>query len=102
TKVHAMIDVSDGLSTDLGHILIESRVSARIYKERIPAADGATEADVLHGGEEYELIMTLAGTNDEPSLTLIGEIIPSGGQHQILFVDGASESILEPWGWKHF
>src|SRR4051812_27639728 len=56
SKVHAMIDVSDGLSTDLGHILEESRVSARIYKDKIPALHGASDSEVLHGGEEYELI----------------------------------------------
>jgi thiamine-monophosphate kinase len=53
SKAHSMIDVSDGLSTDLGHILAESKVSARIYKDRIPAAPGASNAEVLHGGEEY-------------------------------------------------
>ena len=51
-----MTDVSDGLSTDLSHILEESKVSARIYKDKIPAANGATDVQVLHGGEEYELI----------------------------------------------
>src|SRR5262249_35788579 len=51
-RAHAMIDISDGLSTDLGHIVEESKVSARIYRERIPAAAGADLSQVLHGGEE--------------------------------------------------
>jgi len=100
-KAHAMIDVSDGLSTDLGHILTESKVSARIYKDKIRAADGATDTDVLHGGEEYELIV-IAGTIDAPSFTRIGEIIPSTGEHQILLVNGPTESVLAPLGWQHF
>jgi len=99
---HAMIDVSDGLSTDLGHILSESGVSARIYKDKLPAAPGATENEVLHGGEEYELIVVLPGTLEEPAFTRIGEIASSKEKHQILLLDGAIESVLEPKGWQHF
>jgi thiamine-monophosphate kinase len=102
SKAHAMIDVSDGLSTDLGHILSESGVSARIYKDRIPAAPGASDSEVLNGGEEYELILTSTANLDGFALTRIGEIIPSAGVHRILLVDGASESVLEPKGWQHF
>jgi thiamine-monophosphate kinase len=77
SKAHSMIDVSDGLSTDLGHILEESKVSARIYKDKIPASRGASESEVLNGGEEYELIITAAGDFDDLPVTRIGEIIPS-------------------------
>ena len=99
---HAMIDVSDGLSTDLDHILTESSVSARIYKDRIPVASGATVDQALHGGEEYELIVTLPGVIESAPFTRIGEIIPSTGKSQILLVDNGSESVLEPKGWQHF
>jgi thiamine-monophosphate kinase len=102
TKAHSMIDVSDGLSTDLGHILDESKVSARIYRNKIPAAPGASNVEVLHGGEEYELILTAASSLDELPLTHIGEIIPSSGDHRIFLVDGAIESVLAPKGWQHF
>ena len=99
---HAMIDVSDGLSTDLGHILTESNVSARIYKDKIPAAQDVSLEQALHGGEEYELIVTLLGVIKGAPFTRIGEIIPATGKHQILLVDGDSESVLEPRGWQHF
>jgi thiamine-monophosphate kinase len=99
SKAHAMIDVSDGLSTDLGHILEESKVSARIYRDKIPAASGATVDEVLHGGEEYELLVTASA---KIPLIEIGEIIPSTDGHQILLVDGARESVLTPKGWQHF
>jgi thiamine-monophosphate kinase len=111
SNAHAMIDVSDGFSTDLGHILTESKVSARIYKDKLPAGPGASDTDVLHGGEEYELIITatdLSSLSNSPGfidgvpLTSIGEIIPSEGEHQILLVNGSSETILEPRGWQHF
>jgi len=104
-QAHAMIDVSDGLSSDLGHIVAESGVSARIYRERLPIAEGASESDALHGGEEYELIIVapkLPGEIEGVALTCIGEIVPSAWEHQVALVDGANESILRPRGWDHF
>jgi len=103
SKLHAMIDVSDGLSTDLGHILKESRVAARIYKDRLPAAPGASMLEVLDGGEEYELLLTSAEDIDGALATCIGEITPAtGGEYRIVLVDGNSESVLESKGWQHF
>jgi thiamine-monophosphate kinase len=102
---HAMIDVSDGLSRDLTHIIRESGVSARINKDQLPAADGASEAHVLHGGEEYELLVAapeLPREVEAVPLRLIGEIIPSAGEHQILLKDGSSESVLAAQGWDHY
>jgi thiamine-monophosphate kinase len=104
-RAHAMIDVSDGLSTDLNHIVEESKVSARIYKERIPTAVDAPEQYVLHGGEEYELIIVaqdLPTALEDIPLTRIGEIIPSTMEHQVFLIDGALETVLHPQGWQHF
>lgn len=104
-QAHAMIDVSDGLSTDLSHILEESKVSARIYLDRLPAWPGALEHQVLHGGEEYELIVTgpeLPSSIEGVRLTRIGEIIESGVDHQAFLIDGVRESVLDPRGWQHF
>jgi thiamine-monophosphate kinase len=102
---HAMIDVSDGLSTDLAHILVQSRVSARIYKDRVPGAPGASENQVLHGGEEYELIIIAPDLPPQIAgvpVTRIGEIMDSVHDHIIVLVDGAGESRLLPAGWQHF
>jgi len=104
-RAHAMIDVSDGLSTDLSRILEASQVSARIQKDRIPVAAGARDADALHGGEEYELIITglnLPEAVEGIPLTRIGEIIRSPLDHQLLLIDGDTESIIHPQGWEHF
>jgi len=102
---HAMIDVSDGLSTDLTHIVDESKVSARIYKDRLPAAEGAEEIHVLHGGEEYELIIAapdLPNMVDGIPFTRIGEIIESEMEYQVFLIDGTRQSVLRPRGWQHF
>jgi thiamine-monophosphate kinase len=102
---HAMIDISDGLSSDLTHIIEESGVSARIYKERLPIATGATEQQTLHGGEDYELLVSapeLPNEVEAVSLRCIGEIIPSTAERQILLVEGSSESVLRARGWDHY
>ncbi|MDQ2754749.1 MAG: thiamine-phosphate kinase [Actinomycetota bacterium] len=52
----AMIDVSDGLATDLGHLAQASSVGFDL--EWIPVATGADESDALGGGEDYELVFT--------------------------------------------
>jgi thiamine-monophosphate kinase len=104
-QAHAMIDVSDGLSSDLAHIVAESGVSARIYRERLPVAPGASEPDALHGGEEYELIIVapaLPAEIEGVRVTRIGEIVASAGEHKTLLVDGAAESVLVPHGWDHY
>jgi thiamine-monophosphate kinase len=104
-QAHAMTDVSDGLSTDLMHIVVNSGVSARIYKEKLPAAPGASNAQVLHGGEEYELIITtpeLPPLVEGVAITCIGEITASKKEHQVLLVDGSTESVLHSQGWDHY
>lgn len=65
------IDVSDGLAQDLGHVLDESRVGARIALEAVPVAAGATLDDALGGGEDYELLFTVSPR--APSAEVIGK-----------------------------
>lgn len=59
-EVHAMIDLSDGLASDLRHILTLSHVGARIDTERLPVAAGADTATAVTGGEDYKLLFTVA------------------------------------------
>ncbi len=60
----AAIDLSDGLSTDLGHLCNESGVAAEVNAAALPIysagtqGPGATEAQAIHGGEDYELLFT--------------------------------------------
>ena len=84
-KIHSMIDVSDGLIQDLGHILEQSSVGAVLYESLIPLskeAKGTEEA--LCSGEEFELLFT--ASRDEASeiikssqyrFRVIGEIMPA-------------------------
>jgi thiamine-monophosphate kinase len=55
--VHAMIDVSDGLALDLHRLADASGVGFAL--DSVPVAEGATLADALGGGEDYELVMTM-------------------------------------------
>lgn len=57
--VSAMIDISDGLSSDLTHLCHESGVGCEVWVEALPLAGGATVQDALNGGEDYELLFTL-------------------------------------------
>jgi thiamine-monophosphate kinase len=102
---HAMIDVSDGLSTDLMHVVRASGVSARISLDSLPRAEGAEDAHVLHGGEEYELIITAPELRPEVegvAITRIGEIVPSVGEPHVVVVEASKESVLRPRGWDHY
>lgn len=57
-EVHAMMDLSDGLASDVRHILERSRCGAIIDVERIPAAEGADVQLAACGGEDYKLLFT--------------------------------------------
>jgi thiamine-monophosphate kinase len=106
----AMIDLSDGLSTDLEHICEESRVGAEIEAEAIPRAQfGLGKKRValefaLHGGDDYELLFTSAGT--VPSevagvrVTRIGHTTQSAGM-RLIGADGKNKR-LKAEGWEHF
>lgn len=58
--VRAMIDVSDGLASELQHLAAASGVSLRLDVERIPVLRGCSLADATRGGEEYELLLASA------------------------------------------
>jgi len=106
----AMIDLSDGLSTDLEHICNESHVGAQIDAEAIPRAPvGPGKKRValdlaLHGGDDYELLFTaavrvpskIAGVR----VTRIGQVTRSAGM-RLIGADGKARP-LEARGWEHF
>ncbi|HEX9112674.1 MAG TPA: thiamine-phosphate kinase [Terriglobales bacterium] len=106
----AMIDVSDGLSTDLEHLCQESHVGAEIEAEAIPRArvgqwkDKAALELALHGGEDYELLFT--SSQNVPArvagvrVTRIGRITKANGM-RLLDAQGRAQK-LAARGWEHF
>ena len=106
----AMIDISDGLSTDLARICEESGVGAVISANAVPVASlGRHEVDLrhaLHGGDEYQLLFTAPLKRRVPNViagvpvTLIGYIDESG-ELAIEHENGYTTE-LEPEGWEHF
>jgi thiamine-monophosphate kinase len=119
--VHAAIDTSDGLSSDLGHIVEESGVGATLYAEKIPLSEslqkfcgrfGFDPVDfALSGGEDYTLLCTAAPQNADAiarefqtefrrPLFQLGEITNKEGI-EIILPDGSSRPVI-PTGWNHF
>jgi len=108
----AMIDLSDGLSTDLAHICEESHVGGELESSVIPRASVGKPAQevsldlALHGGEDYELLFTAPPDRHIPSqiagvpLTHIGSIKQHPGLY--LFNERRVRSELTPRGWEHF
>ncbi|OGX34280.1 MAG: hypothetical protein A2787_08750, partial [Omnitrophica WOR_2 bacterium RIFCSPHIGHO2_01_FULL_48_9] len=79
-KPTAMLDISDGLAADVGHILEESRVGAVLYEPKIPCHRGAALNNALYDGEDFELLFTVPPASGKKLLAdkrfyFIGEIV---------------------------
>ena len=113
----SMMDISDGLSSELLHICNKSKVGCRVYEERIPidyqTAVQAEEFNLnvttaaMNGGEDYELIFTVPLTQNEliqqiPGIRLIGHITDEKLGAALITRDGESEVSLKAQGWNAF
>ena len=111
----AMMDISDGLSSELHHICSQSHTGCRIYEERLPldyqTAVMAEELNMnvttcaLNGGEDYELVFTVPLTLHDrvsaiPGVKVIGHITKPELGLQLVCRDG-TEMELKAQGWKH-
>lgn len=117
--ITSMIDISDGLSSELGHLSQKSGVQIRVDSEKIPlppslvSAAKAVDADswewVLHGGEDYELLFTFKAEGSDA----IAKALDSHGRKLLVIgsVTGAGSGVeiekdgkiypLKPMGWDH-
>ncbi len=114
----AMIDISDGLSSDLAHLCGESDVGALIQSASIPSDPDVIKlcgrraldplALALHGGEDFELLFTVQPHNiarlpkrvDGVSISRIGEITDQ--TNTIKIAEGNRVWDLQPQGFEHF
>ena len=113
-QAHSCMDISDGLSADLSHILKRSDKGARIDSQQLPYSPALLSLTseqrrqyALQGGDDYELLFTIAPERFEALraaaekvgvlVTVIGEITDRSGE---LVIDG--EIVSEPQGFNHF
>lgn len=115
-KPTAMIDISDGLSSEIIHICKQSKVGCDLYEEKIPLdpqvistceefnIDSTTVA--LNGGEDYELLLTISQDDypkikASPNFSVIGHIKEeSAGMHLVTRADARIP--IKAQGWKNF
>jgi thiamine-monophosphate kinase len=112
----AMMDVSDGISSEVLHICKQSNLGARVYEEKLPIADASRKAAfkfgldptvcALNGGEDYELIFTIA-QEDHDKIVLNEEISVIGYITDLeegvkLLTKGGNQYDLKAQGWNAF
>ncbi len=110
-KIHAMMDVSDGIASDIHRLAAESRVGAFISEEALPLSPGADLNGALTDGEDFELLFTMS-VKDAARLSLfppkgrlapfrpIGKIV---AQKEGVWLKGESRQARIPEsGFRHF
>ena len=112
----AMIDISDGLSSEILHICQKSGVGCMLYEEKIPIAEDTRQAAfkfnldptacALSGGEDYELLFTIKQDDYEKlkeleEISVIGYITdPEQGAH--IYTKGGTKHPITAQGWNAF
>lgn len=108
-KVNSMIDISDGLASDLRHVTDASNTGAAIYAENIPVAMGSSLNGALTDGEDFELLFTMPECVSEKVLTkklgvavkMIGEITNKKAGIKMMGKNGKKQD-LKALGYRHF
>jgi thiamine-monophosphate kinase len=114
-KPTSMIDISDGLSSEILHLCKNSGVGCNLFEEKVPldlqTKQMAEELNMnplvaaLNGGEDYELLFTIAQTDydkikNDPDITIIGHMIEAT-EGANLVTTGGSKIPLVAQGWNH-
>ncbi len=112
----SMVDISDGLASEIFHLCKASRVGATIYEDKLPidkqTFDTAVELNldpitcVLNGGEDYELLFTIdqkdfAKLEKHADIHFIGHITKAE-EGKLLVTKSGTAVQLKAQGWKHF
>jgi thiamine-monophosphate kinase len=112
----SMIDISDGLASELFHLCKASNLGCHIYTEKIPidalASSLAIDFNIdpttcaLNGGEDYELLFTIKQEDYErikgnPNMTVIGHMVDKEAGKYLIDKSG-SVIELKAQGWNHF
>ncbi|MCY7408873.1 MAG: thiamine-phosphate kinase [Chitinophagales bacterium] len=115
-KPTSMIDISDGLSSEILHLCEASKVGCQLFEEKIPIAEETYNQALkfnldpttcaLNGGEDYELLFTIAQTDFEkirnnPDISVIGHMTASE-KGAILITKGNNIHPLTAQGWNAF
>jgi thiamine-monophosphate kinase len=115
-KPTAMIDISDGLASELFHIAKNSNVGIRIYDDKVPIDQITYETAIefkldpltcaLNGGEDYELLFTVSKADQEkiknhPDIHFIGYTHERRGENTLITKQGNAVP-LRAQGWDHF
>lgn len=112
----SMIDVSDGLASEIYHLAKHSDVGFRIYEKNLPIDQGAMDAAyefkldpttcALNGGEDYELLFTISAEDHEalkqhPDIHFVGHV-QAASEGVDMVTKGENIVPLTAQGWKHF
>jgi thiamine-monophosphate kinase len=112
----AMIDISDGLASELLHLSKSSGVGIKIFEDKVPIDAGAFETAIelkidpitcaLNGGEDYELLFTIAPSDYEklknhPDIHFIGHV-HNNPQQNVMVTKDETIVPLVAQGWNHF
>jgi len=112
----SMIDISDGLASEVLHLCAASGTGARVFSEFLPLANPTLEAAAefsldpvmcaLNGGEDYELLFTLpvadhAKIKNHPDITVIGHLTDAADSVNLILKSGQAVP-LRAQGWGHF
>ena len=111
----SMMDISDGLSSEIFHLSEASKVDFTVFEEKLPIDQGTFDMAVefgidpttaaLNGGEDYELLFTITQSDyekikDNPDISVIGHAKEAGMKNELHSKQGNIYA-LQAQGWQH-